>query len=31
MVLRGGQVAARRTGAAPAPALRTWLTEALAA
>ena len=30
MVLRDGQVAARKTGAAPAPALRTWLTEALA-
>ena len=30
MVLRNGQVAARKTGAAPAPALRTWLTEALA-
>jgi hypothetical protein len=29
-VLRDGQVAARKTGAAPAPALRTWLTEALA-
>ena len=30
MVLRNGQVAARKTGAAPAPALRTWLAETLA-
>jgi thioredoxin 2 len=30
LVLRGGAVAARQTGAAPAAALRTWLEHALA-
>src|SRR5260221_7161874 len=30
LVLRGGAVAARQTGAAPAAALRTWLEQALA-
>jgi thioredoxin 2 len=30
LVLRGGTVAARQTGAAPAAALRTWLEHALA-
>ena len=30
MLLRDGQVAARRTGAAPAPALQTWVSEVLA-
>ena len=29
MVLRNGQVIARQAGAAPAPALRTWLEQAL--
>jgi thioredoxin 2 len=29
MVLRNGQVAARQAGAAPAPALRAWLEQAL--
>jgi thioredoxin 2 len=29
MVLRKGQVVARQAGAAPAPALRTWLEQAL--
>jgi thioredoxin 2 len=31
LVLRDGQVAARQTGAAPAPALRSWVDNALAA
>jgi hypothetical protein len=30
MLLRDGQVAARRTGAAPAPALQAWVNETLA-
>jgi thioredoxin 2 len=30
MLLRDGQVAARRTGAAPAPALQAWVSEVLA-
>jgi thioredoxin 2 len=30
MVFRGGQIVSRQTGAAPAPALRSWLDEALA-
>lgn len=30
LVLRGGRVAARQTGAAPLPALRTWAEDALA-
>jgi thioredoxin 2 len=30
LVLRGGAVAARQTGAAPAAALRSWLDQALA-
>jgi thioredoxin 2 len=30
MLLRDGQVAARRTGAAPAPALQAWVNEVLA-
>jgi thioredoxin 2 len=30
MVLRNGEVVARQPGAAPAPALRAWLDEALA-
>ena len=30
LVLRGGQVAARQTGAAPLPVLRTWVENALA-
>jgi len=30
LVLRGGRVAARQTGAAPLPALRTWVQDALA-
>jgi thioredoxin 2 len=30
LVLRGGQVAARQTGAAPLPALRAWVDNALA-
>jgi thioredoxin 2 len=29
LVLRGGQVVARQTGAAPPPALRAWVTDAL--
>ena len=31
LVLRGGRVAARQTGTAPLPALRTWVDNALAA
>jgi thioredoxin 2 len=31
MIIRGGQVIARQTGAAPAGALRSWLTRSLAA
>jgi thioredoxin 2 len=30
LLMRGGQVAARQTGAAPLPALRTWVESALA-
>ena len=30
LVLRGGRVAARQTGAAPLPALRAWVDNALA-
>jgi thioredoxin 2 len=30
LVLRGGQVAARQTGAIPLPALRAWVDNALA-
>jgi thioredoxin 2 len=30
LLMRGGQVAARQTGAAPLPALRTWVENALA-
>lgn len=30
MVISGGKVVARQTGAAPAPALRSWLEQALA-
>ena len=30
LVLRGGQVVARQTGAAPLPALRAWVDQALA-
>ena len=29
LVLRGGRVAARQTGAAPLPALRAWVDDAL--
>jgi thioredoxin 2 len=29
LLLRGGQVVARQTGAAPPPALRAWVTESL--
>jgi thioredoxin 2 len=30
LVLRGGQVVARQTGAVPLPALRAWVDQALA-